>query len=124
MKITPEEHALWLYVNKINGTVPLGVSSSTTYKAQPNSELNSVIDLHGYSINEAHKIVNEYIELCHRHKKKEIIIITGKGSLNETSIRRELPFWLEDSSISHHIISHNLISNGGAYKIKIRTKSS
>ena len=38
-----------------------------------------VIDLHGYTLEEANKKISEFIEYCFNNKVKKINVITGKG---------------------------------------------
>tara|TARA_B100000965_G_scaffold394409_1_gene406595 strand:+ start:541 stop:957 length:417 start_codon:yes stop_codon:yes gene_type:complete len=45
-----------------------------------NENLYRVIDLHGLSLEEANKIINDFIEKCYLDGIDKINIITGKGS--------------------------------------------
>ena len=45
-----------------------------------NKKIDKVIDLHGYSLENANKIIDEYIKICFSQKVSKINVITGKGS--------------------------------------------
>ena len=38
-----------------------------------------IIDLHGYTLDEANKKISEFIEICYVNKVRKINVITGKG---------------------------------------------
>ena len=37
------------------------------------------IDLHGYTLDEANKVINNFIKNCYEEKVNKIIVVTGKG---------------------------------------------
>lgn len=37
------------------------------------------IDLHGYTLDEANKVINDFIKNCYNEKVNKIIVVTGKG---------------------------------------------
>ncbi len=45
-----------------------------------NKKIDKVIDLHGYSLENANKTIDEYIKICFSQKVSKINVITGKGS--------------------------------------------
>ena len=53
-------------------------------KKKVSSNLFKTIDLHGLSLDDANKKVNEFIKKCYDDKIKKIIVITGKGKRSQT----------------------------------------
>ena len=45
-----------------------------------NQIIDKVIDLHGYSLENANKTIDEFIKICFSQKVSKINVITGKGS--------------------------------------------
>ncbi len=45
-----------------------------------------VIDLHGYTLEEANQKISEFIEYCFNNKVKKINVITGKGMRSKNII--------------------------------------
>ena len=41
------------------------------------------IDLHGYTLDEANKVINNFIKNCYEEKVNKIIVVTGKGLHSE-----------------------------------------
>ena len=37
------------------------------------------IDLHGHTLDDANKVINDFIENCYEEKVNKIIVVTGKG---------------------------------------------
>jgi DNA-nicking Smr family endonuclease len=67
------------------------------------------LDLHGYSLTAAWKLVKTFIE---ETPHKSITIITGNGQMSY-----ELPIWLEQCI---KVKSIETISNGGAHIVRLR----
>ena len=66
------------------------------------------IDLHGYSIEEANKTVNELINKCFLNKTNKIKIITGKGLRSKN---KNNPYLSEDLSILKYSVEDYIRSN-------------
>ena len=66
------------------------------------------IDLHGYTIEEANKAVEQFIEKCFDESVTKIIIITGKG-LRSKSV--ENPYLSKDLSILKYSVPEFIESN-------------
>ena len=58
-----------------------------TYYIKQNTKINKTqrLDLHGFSLNQANKIVKEFIIKAFETKCKKILIITGKGLRSKIS---------------------------------------
>jgi|TARA_B110001450_G_scaffold14388_1_gene13513 DNA-nicking Smr family endonuclease len=76
------------------------------------------IDLHGYTIDEANKAVEQFIQKCFDESVTKIIVITGKG-LRSKNI--ENPYLSKDLSILKYSVPEFIESNLGLTKIIIQT---
>jgi DNA-nicking Smr family endonuclease len=118
--ITDAEKKLWELINK--ATTLMGQPRKPLFILEKYSPPTS-IDLHGCTLEQAFKETIHYVHEAFEYKLKNITIITGKGDRHpETSIRRELPFWLENPRIDHMVSSYELINNG-AFLIKLKKHS-
>ena len=68
------------------------------------------IDLHGYTIGEANKAVEQFIQKCFDKNVTKIIVITGKG-LRSKSV--ENPYLSKDLSILKYSVPEFIESNRG-----------
>ena len=66
------------------------------------------IDLHGYSLENANKTINEYIKNCFSQNIKRLIVITGKGLRSNT---QNDPYVSKDLSILKHSVPEFIKSN-------------
>ena len=66
------------------------------------------IDLHGYSLENANKTINEYIKDCFSQNIKRLIVITGKGLRSNT---QNDPYVSKDLSILKHSVPEFIKSN-------------
>ena len=64
-------------------------------------ELTKKIDLHGYGLEEANKIIEKFINKCVEQKVKKILVITGKG-IRSNNIYN--PYISKDLSILKHSV--------------------
>jgi len=76
------------------------------------------IDLHGYTIEEANKAVEKFIEKCFDESVTKIIVITGKG-LRSKSVRN--PYLSKDLSILKYSVPEFIETNIHLTKIIIET---
>ena len=76
------------------------------------------IDLHGYTIEEANKAVEQFIQKCFDESVTKIIVITGKG-LRSKNV--ENPYLSEDLSILKYSVPEFIDSNIGLMKMIIET---
>ena len=67
-----------------------------------------IIDLHGYTIEEANKTVEEFIQKCFDENVTKIIVITGKG-LRSKNV--ENPYLSKDLSILKYSVPEFIESN-------------
>ena len=76
------------------------------------------IDLHGYTIEEANRIVEQFIQKCFDENVTKIIVITGKG-LRSKNV--ENPYLSKDLSILKYSVPEFIESNIGLTRMIIET---
>ena len=66
------------------------------------------IDLHGHTLDDANKVINDFIENCYEEKVNKIIVVTGKGlhSKNEKD-----PYVSRDLSILKYSVPEFIKNN-------------
>ncbi len=79
-----------------------------------NKKINKVIDLHGYSLENANKIIDEYIKICFSQKVSKINVITGKGSRSKN---KNNPYQSENFGILKHSVPEYIKTNPNLMKI-------
>ena len=70
--------------------------------------IERIIDLHGLSLENANKIVEEFINNSYQEGIKKIIIVTGKGIRSKTANN---PYLSRDLSILKHSVPEFIKSN-------------
>ena len=66
------------------------------------------IDLHGYTLDEANKVIEEFIYKSYEEKVNKLIIITGKGLHSENE---KNPYVSEKLSILKHSVPEFILKN-------------
>lgn len=119
---TDDDKEVWNEV--IKGIEPLCVNNIVYNKNIVKSidynknKIEYILDLHGFSVQEAYNKVYDFIKLHYERKSKYIIVITGKGLLNkEGLIHKEIILWLNTKKFKKYIKIHEWINHGGALKI-------
>ena len=79
-----------------------------------NKKINKVIDLHGYSLENANKTIDEYIKICFSQKVSKINVITGKGSRSKN---KNNPYQSENFGILKHSVPEYIKTNPNLMKI-------
>ena len=77
-------------------------------------EIIKTIDLHGFSLENANNVIEEFIIQCFKKNVNKIIVITGKG-LRSKSIRN--PYASKDLSILKHSVPDFIKSKPNLIKI-------
>ena len=67
-----------------------------------------LIDLHGYTLEEANKEITRFIDYCYQNKVKKITIITGKGMRSKNL---DDPYQSKDLSILKHSVPEYIKNN-------------
>ncbi|CAK7192719.1 hypothetical protein COMNV_00925 [Commensalibacter sp. Nvir] len=85
-----------------------------------------ILDLHGYTAHSALAQLEFFLMQSYRDKVRCVEVITGKGSVYKEGgiLRRELPIWLNRSTIKPLILAtvHPNANNTGAVRILLRRK--
>jgi len=116
-KISDKDKNDWL--NFINSKDKLENKDISGKKPQKNSYEKS-IDLHGYSLNDANKMIHKFILLSYENNIKKIKVITGKGSRSKN---KENPYQSENLGILKYSVPEYINSNSELLKvIKFITK--
>ena len=74
------------------------------------------IDLHGYTLENANKIISDFINKCYLEGVENVRVITGKGSRSKN---KENPYLSADLSILKYSIP-NYIKNNSELMMKIK----
>ena len=71
------------------------------------------IDLHGYTLDEANKVISDFIKNCYDEKVNKIIVVTGKGlhSDNEKNPYVSKNFSILKYSIPEYISNNKSLMN-------------
>ncbi len=104
-KISDKDKNDWL--NFINNKDKLENKDISLKKPQKNSYEKS-IDLHGYSLNDANKMIHKFILLSYENNIKKIKVITGKGSRSKN---KENPYQSENLGILKYSVPEYINSN-------------
>ena len=90
--------------------------------------IDGQIDLHGLTLRQAHDAFNDFVRRSYTRQDRCILVITGKGRGGEKfgKIRRELPHWINESSLRSYVlaVSEAQIRDGGsgAFYILLKRK--
>tara|TARA_Y100001960_G_C14337324_1_gene663021 strand:- start:116 stop:532 length:417 start_codon:yes stop_codon:yes gene_type:complete len=74
------------------------------------------IDLHGYTLENANKVISDFINKCYLEGVENISVITGKGSRSKN---KEDPYLSTDLSILKYSVP-NYIKNNSELMMKIK----
>ena len=88
-------------------------------KNRNEKEITKTIDLHGFSLENANNIIEEFITKCFESNVSKIIVITGKGLRSKTN---KNPYVSEDLSILKHSVPDFIKSRQNLMKIIKRIK--
>jgi|TARA_B100000795_G_scaffold207257_1_gene160710 DNA-nicking Smr family endonuclease len=85
-------------------------------KSKIRQEKIKKIDLHGYTLEEANKAVNNFIKKCFDESVTKIIVITGKGLRSKNVLN---PYLSKDLSILKYSVPEFIESNNSLMKMII-----
>ena len=118
-KISKKDREAWDKFVNSNDKVP---DKDRKLSEKNNSLLEKKIDLHGYTLDEANKIIENFILSCVEKGVTKINIITGKGSRSQN---KSDPYQSKDLSILKYSIPNYINENKNLmrYILKIDTVS-
>ncbi|MEB3701645.1 Smr/MutS family protein [Candidatus Bealeia paramacronuclearis] len=87
--------------------------------------LEGRLDLHGLTQGQGYAALLKFVEGAVAHEKKTVLVITGKGALeNPETLNKLLPRWCETNPLSQLVksIAHAKVEHGGrgAYYVFLR----
>ena len=89
-------------------------------------KVQSKLDLHGYRLKEAETLFFEFLRKSFNLKKRNILVISGKGEHGKGKIKLNIPIWIASPSLSNliHFYSFAAPKDGGngAFYIRLRNK--
>ena len=110
------------YENNRSGLSKKNIKEIKTGKFNVQSKL----DLHGYRLKEAETLFFEFLKKSFNSRKRNILVISGKGEHGKGKIKLSIPVWIASSSLSHLIHFYSLAApkdgGNGAYYIRLRKK--
>ena len=83
-------------------------------KNKNEKEIIKTIDLHGFSLENANNVIEEFITKCFESNVSKIIVITGKGLRSKTD---KNPYVSKDLSILKHSVPDYIKSRQNLMKI-------
>ena len=111
-KISDKDKKDWL--SFLNSKDKLENKDFDTNKNKNTGLNEKIIDLHGYTLDKANKLVHNFILLSYQNNVKKIKIITGKGSRSKN---KENPYQSENLSILKFSVPEYINSNSELLKV-------
>ena len=110
-KISDKDKRDWQ--NFISSEEKIHNKDSTLLQTRADIDVIKTIDLHGFSLENANKIIDEFINKCFETKVSKITVITGKG-LRSKNINN--PYVSKDLSILKNSVPEFIKSNSDLMK--------
>ena len=104
-KISDQDQKDWKKF--VNSSEKLENKDKTIIKIQKNSNYKS-IDLHGHTLENANKVISDFIDKCYSDDVKKIKVITGKGSRSKN---KQDPYLSIDLSILKYSVPDYIKNN-------------
>ena len=105
-KLTDKDKKDWKNFTSSRDKVPNKDFKINKKNIKENAE--RIIDLHGFSLENANKIVEGFINNSYQEGIKKIIVVTGKGTRSKTANN---PYLSRDLSILKHSVPEFIKSN-------------
>ena len=111
-KISEKDKEVWQNFVSSNEKLP---NKDLNLKKNPSKkEIEKAIDLHGFSIESANNVIEEFIIKCFERYVNRIIVITGKGLRSKN---KENPYVSKDLSILKHSVPDFIKSRQNLMKV-------
>ena len=105
-KLTDKDKKDWKNFTSSRDKVPIKDFKIKKKNIGENAE--RIIDLHGFSLENANIIIEEFINNSYQEGIKKIIVVTGKGTRSKTA---NSPYLSRDLSILKHSVPEFIESN-------------
>ena len=84
------------------------------------AELSNILDLHGQTVQQAFDATVQFLSRHHRAKTKEVLIITGRGTMGQGLIKKEFDGWVKNPKVQKYVRTSAWQNRGGAIKITLK----
>lgn len=84
--------------------------------------ISSVLDLHGFTVQEAFEALEGFLNHHSQTKTAKVEVITGKGRSSQGLIKSEIFKWLDNPKIGQYIKEMTLSPDGGAVFITLKKR--
>ena len=105
-KLTDKDKKDWKNFTSSRDKVPIKDFKIKKKNIEENTE--RIIDLHGFSLENANKIIEGFINNSYQEGIKKVIVVTGKGTRSKTANN---PYLSRDLSILKHSVPEFIKSN-------------
>ena len=105
-KLTDKDKKDWKNFTSSRDKVPIKDFKIKKKNIEENAK--RIIDLHGFSLENANKIIEEFINNSYQEGIKKVIVVTGKGTRSKTANN---PYLSRDLSILKHSVPEFIKSN-------------
>ena len=105
-KLTDKDKKDWKNFTSSRDKVPIKDFKIKKKNIKENTE--RIIDLHGFSLENANKIIEGFINNSYQEGIKKVIVVTGKGTRSKTANN---PYLSRDLSILKHSVPEFIKSN-------------
>lgn len=114
--LTEDDIKLWETYTKV--IVPINIKYENISRKNKRIKVNNIsistkLDLHNYTVQDAYRLFNEFIQHHYDFLNKRLVVITGKSGI----IRQEFESWCKQN---RHIRSVILQGDGGSYMVKLK----
>lgn len=106
--------------------MPAGFDRATETKMKKGKlPIEGRIDLHGMTQEQAHRALARFVSGAIRDGKRNLLVITGKGSVSEGGVlRRMLPLWCETGNLAGRVLALTQAQpkdgGAGAFYLRLR----
>ena len=111
-KLSNKDNKDWK--NFINSKEKILDKDKFIFKKNVSLNLFKTIDLHGFSLDDANKKIDEFVKKCFADKINKIIVITGKGKRSQTIHN---PYISKDLNILKNSVPEFIKSNPNLMKM-------
>ena len=131
--LNDEDKALWEAYTKT--VMPLGkvsklkvIRQKISFHFKGKSKFNAVVprilDLHGFTLQEAYTLFLRFLNYHITKQTKKVIVITGKGKEGKGLLKNEFPKWVENPEIKDKIrnVALPISYGGGAFELTLKDK--
>jgi DNA-nicking Smr family endonuclease len=107
--LTADEHFDVRFSDRYIRASAAGVSNETVTKlGRGEFAVRSHVDLHGMALDDARRVVDEFLAARHRHGERCVLVITGKGRNSRRQVgvlREKIPEWLARGPSARRVLA-------------------